>query len=107
MGFKETFTRSGEQESNLQYDDTAFLYFSLSCIILLLVPLLYNLLRQLLDNSYSKKQALQMQYPTYSQKRSLVNKIEKRDKLNRFLVFRVVVVCILMVALYENLVKLW
>ena len=58
MGFKETFTRSGDSDNNLQYDDTAFLYFSLSAFVLLLLPLLYDLFRRCFSSSRHNKARL-------------------------------------------------
>lgn len=105
MGFKETFTRSGEQDSNLQYDDTAFLYFSLSFLLLLLIPLIYNLLRQVLLNDLQEKQRMKgNKYLTA--KFEEIKQIEKYDKLNRFLLLKLVLLVILIVSLYENILKL-
>ena len=42
MSFKENFERGGEKE-NLDYDDSAFYYFSLAMLNVVLIPATYYL----------------------------------------------------------------
>jgi preprotein translocase subunit Sec63 len=43
MSFKESFERSGEKE-NLDYDDSAFYYFGLAMLNVVLIPITYQLI---------------------------------------------------------------
>lgn len=43
MSFKESFERSGEKE-NLDYDDSAFYYFGLAMLNVVLIPTTYHLI---------------------------------------------------------------
>ena len=45
--FKDNFSKDGEEDM-LQYDDSAFYYFSFSLISFLLIPFTYNLLKSAL-----------------------------------------------------------
>eukprot|EP01066_Platyproteum_vivax_P011351 Platyproteum_vivax@DN5153_c0_g1_i2.p1 len=42
--FRDTFTKEDKKDSLLDYDDSAFLYFAMTVLVCLLVPLLWNLL---------------------------------------------------------------
>lgn len=59
MGFKEAFTRGGESEKNLIFDDEAFFYFAISILMIMVIPLSYIvlsvLIKNLVFNSEAKK----------------------------------------------------
>lgn len=46
MGFKEAFTRQGDGE-NLLFDDDAFIYFAISILTLVILPLVYSVIKPL------------------------------------------------------------
>ncbi|CAD8205461.1 unnamed protein product [Paramecium octaurelia] len=46
MGFKEAFTRQGDGE-NLLFDDDAFIYFAISILTLVILPLIYSVIKPL------------------------------------------------------------
>lgn len=54
-GFKDTFTRNEGNEGNLQYDDTAFHFFFLTILSILLIPLLISLVSQILSDPLSEQ----------------------------------------------------
>ena len=53
-GFKETFTKNEKEDSNLEYDDTAFYYFFISILGIIIIPLVYCIIKPLLFNSLFK-----------------------------------------------------
>ena len=48
MGFKETFTKGSSDD--LVYDDSAFLYFFISILTVIFIPLAYNVMKSILFN---------------------------------------------------------
>jgi translocation protein SEC63 len=105
MGFKETFTRSGEQESNLQYDDNAFLYFSLSCFVIILVPMIYDLFTRIFKKTSHSSLRISLN-PHLSKKTALIAKRENKDNIDRFLILRLTIILILIAFLTENIIRL-
>ncbi len=49
MSFRDTFTRNQSDSENLSYDDNAASYFIVTILTLVLVPLLYSLLSNILN----------------------------------------------------------
>ena len=49
--FKETFTKNEKQDGNLEYDDTAFYYFFICILGMILIPLIYSTIKPLLFSS--------------------------------------------------------
>ena len=54
-GFKETFTKEEGGERNLDYDDSAFLYFAGVLEIIILLPLLYSFIKTKLLRIFPKE----------------------------------------------------
>lgn len=50
MGFKEAFTRGGDSEKNLLFDDEAFFYFAISIIMIIVIPLTYMVFSVIIKN---------------------------------------------------------
>lgn len=49
MSFKDTFTRNSNSSENLQYDDTAAYHFFTTILLIVSVPLLYNIIKSILN----------------------------------------------------------
>lgn len=49
MSFRDTFTRNSNSNENLQYDDTAAYHFFATILILVSVPLLYTIIKPILN----------------------------------------------------------
>jgi translocation protein SEC63 len=50
MVFKEAFTRGGDSEKNLLFDDEAFFYFAISIIMIIIIPLTYMVISVFIKN---------------------------------------------------------
>jgi hypothetical protein len=49
MSFRDTFTRNSSSNENLQYDDTAAYHFLATILIIVALPLLYNIFKTILN----------------------------------------------------------
>ena len=54
-GFKDTFTKDGKGDFNLQYDDSASYYFCASILFCIVAPLTYKILSPLIFGSDNTK----------------------------------------------------
>ena len=73
MSFRDTFTRNSNSSENLRYDDNAAYHFYITILILVVVPLGYNIAKTIL-NPFSH-------IPTLSE---LEKKRQFRDKISKF-----------------------
>ena len=53
--FKDTFTRNEKTDSNLEYDDTAFYYFFICILGIILIPLTYLIIKPIFFSTSFKK----------------------------------------------------
>ncbi len=55
-GFKDTFTKDGKGDFNLQYDDSASYYFFATILSVMILPLTYRILKPLIFSDSTKYQ---------------------------------------------------
>ena len=49
MSFRDTFTRNESGNENLQYDDISFHHFFITILLVIFIPLFYNIIKTLLN----------------------------------------------------------
>lgn len=79
MSFRDSFTRDSSSSENLQYDDAAAYHFYLTMLLLITLPLLYHIIKTILNPFAHIPNLKQIE-----QKKQFKSRIQKFKKEYRF-----------------------